>query len=38
VRIGTILLHRDGEAMVIDPYTSGCCAHVVSAQLAACGR
>jgi len=38
VRIGTTLLHRDGEAMVIDPYTPGCCAHVVAAQLAACGR
>jgi hypothetical protein len=38
VRIGTTLLHRDGEAMVIDPCTPGCCAHVVAAQLAACGR
>jgi hypothetical protein len=38
VRIGTTLLHRDGEAMVIDPYTPGCCAHMVAAQLAACGR
>jgi hypothetical protein len=37
VRIGTTLLHRDGEAMVIDPYTPGCCAHVVAAQLAAGG-